>query len=209
MSRATDAQAPAEDEPGSAGSIRYLVVPERIARQADTSFTTPVAPEGRPIAAPEQASAPPQAAAAPQASGQAPITGRPADRSQAAAPPARRQGSATGQSPNRQPQPGSRQAQSKPQARTQQPQARTQQPQARTQQPQARTQQPQARTQQPRVQNQQQSAAVPAEQSNPRAWGGMFPNVSAGLDAIGAWRDRVREAVVPERPAGESQPQRR
>jgi hypothetical protein len=216
MANSNDAQAPAEDELGSAATIRYLVVPERIARQADTSFTTPVAPEGRPMAAPEQASVQPQAATAPQASGQAPITGRPADRSQAAAPAARRQGAAASQSSNRQPQPGSRQAQGKPQARTQQPQARTQQPQARTQQSQARTQQPQARTQQSqtrnqqsRVQNQQQSAAVPAEQSNPRAWGGMFPNVSAGLDAIGAWRGRVREAVVPERPAGESQPQRR
>ena len=43
MARSDETSGPTE-ESQTAGSIRYLVVPERIARQADTLFTTPVAP---------------------------------------------------------------------------------------------------------------------------------------------------------------------
>jgi len=161
MSRVDDAAAPTDDETGPAENVRYLVVPERIARQADTSFTTPVAPEGRPVTDQPQVSTQPQ------------VSGRP----QAAAQPAQQRRTAT--SPSRQPQ--SRQAQSKSQAKPQQP----------------------------RSQPQQKSDAPESEQPSPRAWGGMFPNVSAGLDAIGGWRGRVREAEVPKRPAGEPASPRR
>lgn len=174
MSDSSTAAAPAEDEAGSGPNVRYLVVPERIARQADTSFTTPVAPEGRPVAA-AQANTPTPTMAA-QANAQP----------QAAAQPAQPQRAASARGNSRQPE--ARQGQ-RPQ--------------------QAKPQQSRGQTQQPRSQTQQKTAAPESEQTSVRAWGGMFPNVSAGLDAIGSWRGRVREAGVPQRPASDAAPQRR
>ena len=154
MSQAGAATAPPAEESGTGAGLRYLVVPERIARQADTSFTAPVAPEGRPAGQRDQASAPQRAAAA--------------------APPAAS-------------------APTKPAPQPRQRQATGRQPQTGQQAPKQ-----QAKPTAPRSQSQQQSAAGGREESSPRAWGGMFPNVSAGLEAMGGWRGRVREAAVPQ-----------
>ena len=152
MSQADAAAAPPAEETGTGAGVRYLVVPERIARQADTSFTTPVAPEGRAASEREQPSSPPPS-----------TTTRSADR------PA-------GKKPAAQPrQPQSRQSQSGQQGPKQQ-----------------------AKPTAPRGQSQQQPATAGRSEPSPRAWGGMFPNVSAGLEAMGGWRGRVREAAVPQ-----------
>jgi hypothetical protein len=180
MSQAADAAAPIEDEPDAGSNVRYLVVPERIARQADTSFTTPTAPEGGPIAEQTQASDPSQA------TGQPPANTQPPSRSQAGAQPSQRQPATAAQRPAARPQ--ARQAEVKPLPQSQQSAGQPRQQRGQTQ---------------PKV------AAQESQQTSPRAWGGMFPNVSAGLDAIGAWRGRTREAAVPERPAGDKAPQRR
>lgn len=156
---------PSAEETRTAAGVRYLVVPERIARQADTSFTTPVAPEGRPTGDREQATATPRAAATP----------------------------ATG--PSAAPKPAAQ-----PQTTAGRPQGQPGQAQRR----QATTRQPQSGSQQTRRQGQPTPPRGPQPppndagrgESNPRAWGGMFPNVSAGLEAMGGWR--VREAAVPQ-----------
>lgn len=146
MSQAGAAAAPSAEEAATGTGVRYLVVPERIARQADTSFTAPVAPEGRSTA----------------------------DRPQAAPKPAQTQPA----------QP----------AQTRQRQATNRQSQTRQQEPKQ-----QAKPTVPRGQSQQGPAATDGrEETSPRSWGGMFPNVSAGLEAMGTWRGRVREASVPQ-----------
>lgn len=76
MSQAGAAAPPPAEETGTGAGVRYLVVPERIARQADTSFTTPVAPEGR--GAGERQTATPQ----PRTSAEAPPTTRQAQAKQ-------------------------------------------------------------------------------------------------------------------------------
>lgn len=143
--------ASADDAAPAGERIRYLVVPERIARQADTSFTTPTAtpPQDEPVASTE---------ARPTAT----TTQR--QQSQAAAPPARKPS---------------------PPAAT-----RTKPAPART----APAKQPQP-TQERRP-------------LGPRAWGAVFPNVSAGLESIGGWRGRDRENVAEDRP-NDPQPARR
>lgn len=126
-------------------SGRYLVVPERIALQADTSFTTPrPEPPGPPAvkAATRQPSRTP-----------APPAGQ---------PPARR-----GQQP-----PRAQQASGQP----------------------ARGQQ-QSQSQQPATAEQQ------------RTWSGMFPNVAAGIEAMGGSWQRSRSGST--QPATENQPTRR
>jgi hypothetical protein len=128
---------------GDAG--RYLVVPERIALQADTSFTTPrPEPPGPPAvkAATRQPSRTP-----------APPAGQ---------PPARR-----GQQP-----PRGQQASGQPARGQQQPQS-----------------------QQPATAEQQ------------RTWSGMFPNVAAGIEAMGGSWQRSRSGST--QPAAGNQPTRR
>ena len=128
---------------GDAG--RYLVVPERIALQADTSFTTPrPEPPGPPAvkAATRQPSRTP-----------APPAGQ---------PPARR-----GQQP-----PRGQQARGQPARGQQQPQP--------------------------------QQAATAEQQ---RTWSGMFPNVAAGIEAMGGSWQRSRSGST--QPAAGNQPTRR
>lgn len=128
---------------GDAG--RYLVVPERIALQADTSFTTPrPEPPGPPAvkAATRQPSRTP-----------APPAGQ---------PPARR---------SQQP-PRGQQASGQPARGQQQPQSQQ-----------------------------------PATAEQPRTWSGMFPNVAAGIEAMGGSWQRSRSGST--QPAAGNQPTRR
>lgn len=140
-------------------SVRYLVVPERIAQQADTSFTAPTAPGVSGVAA-EQKLAPSQ---------QAPATNQQASRPKTGS---RQTGTAqtTPRSPGRQAA-GSRGQTGGAAVTAKQP----------------------PRNQQPRP-----TDRAAAES---KTWGGMFPNVSAGLEAITGWRSRGREAVADENPA--------
>ena len=129
----------------SGDAARYLVVPERIALQADTSFTTPQPePPGPPAvkAATRQPSRTP-----------APPAGQ---------PPARR-----GQKP-----PRGQQASGQPARGQQQPQSQQ-----------------------------------PATAEEPRTWSGMFPNVAAGIEAMGGSWQRSRSGST--QPATENQPTRR
>ena len=135
--------------PTASDAGRYLVVPERIALQADTSFTTP---------RPEPPGPPATVAKAPTATPRPTATG-----SQSAA---RRPG------------------QQRPQA-------------GRAQQPQPQKSQSQAAS------RDQKQAAAPQ-----RTWSGMFPNVAAGIEALGSpWqRSRPADQQAPEAPP---QPTRR
>jgi len=167
MARDATAAVPAEDTEASPG-VRYLVVPERIARQADTSFTTPAAASTGLVDPDARNAAPlPQSSAA-----------------QPEATPAVRQPRA--QSPKPQP----RQAQAAPAQASQSDARQPQQPPARDRQQSP----PQTRSRQaaPRSSAQSKPAEQPADDGRqapgPRAWGGMFPNVSAGLEAMGGWR---------------------
>lgn len=135
--------------PSASDAGRYLVVPERIALQADTSFTTP---------RPEPPGPPATVTKAPTA------TPRP---TAAATPSAAR-----------------RSAQQRPQA------ARGQQPQPK----------PQKTQSQPAPRDQKQAAAPQ------RTWSGMFPNVAAGIEAMGTPWQRSRPAAQQDTPA---QPTRR
>jgi len=151
--------------------VRYLVVPERIARQADTSFTTPPAPGTGMVDPAEREAAP-----TPQISGQA------------AAPrtepnPVRQVQQA--QVPKAQMQRGPAQ---KPQGQVQQGQV----PQGKARD--TKQAQPQPRSRQAGTRSSAQAkpsaptAADDRQTPSPRGWGGMFPNVSAGLEAMGGWR---------------------
>lgn len=132
-------------------SARYLVVPERIAQQADTSFTTPAAPAAPTVAraTPDEHPAPAQPATAVRQPGPRPAAGRQAGTQPAA---------------NRNP---SRTATGRNPAASKQPQAAQPKPNDR--------------------------AATSSS-----SWGSMFPNVSAGIEAMGKWRTRGREAVADE-----------
>lgn len=133
---------------GDAG--RYLVVPERIALQADTSFTTPrPQPPGPPSAATATPGAAPRSAAQ-------------------ASPSSARRG-----------------APPRPQT------ARGQQAPQQTQQ-----QKPQ-----PTARDQKQAAAPQ------RSWSGMFPNVAAGIEAMGSPWQRSRPTAEQATPT--TQPKRR
>lgn len=149
--------APAETSGSTDASVRYLVVPERIAQQADTSFTTPAAPaladtaDQRPVASKQAATdQQPTAGQAPARSGSA----RQAAARQPGSQPAMNRGSnrtATNRNPA---------SSSKPSASQPKPADRA--------------------------------------EAEPGGWGSMFPNVSAGLEAIGKWRTRGREAIADE-----------
>jgi hypothetical protein len=149
MARNEETATVEQSEPGDS-SVRYLVVPERIAQQADTSFTMPTAPAVA-TAAPEQR---PTAAQEPSTV-QQPAAGQPVARKSGGQPGMNRGPS---RSPNR--TATSRSPAPKPQATQAKPTDR-----------------------------------AAAESST---WGSMFPNVSAGIEAIGKWRTRSREAVADE-----------
>lgn len=171
------AAAPLAEDGESGRGVRYLVVPERIARQADTSFTTPSAP-GTGMVDPAQR----EAAPTPQTSGQASAT--------RTEPEAVRQ--------TQQAQVPKSQTEKTPMQRAQAQRAPTQKPQqGQVQQGKARDAkqaQPQPRSRQAGTRSSAQAkpaepaAAADQQTPSPRAWGGMFPNVSAGLEAMGGWR---------------------
>jgi hypothetical protein len=156
---------------GEGSGIRYLVVPERIARQVDTAFTTPVAPE---TAGPAQPNEPSQTTTRPDRG--------PTERSAAAAvvPPATLKPSEAGR-PGR--PPALRQQQGRPTSATKQQQARPQPAKSG------------ATSAKPVPGRPGQPTATAAQTTaGPRAWGGMFPNVAAGLEAMGSWRTGGRAA---------------
>lgn len=126
----TNAARPPANEAG-----RFLVVPERIAMQADTSFTTP---RPQPPGPPATERTPPQQS-------------RPRTQPRPAA-------TRTGQAVPQQPAPGSKG-------------------------------QPQQR---PPSQQSQRSGPT---SSTSKGWGGMFPNVAAGIEAIGSQWQRGRSAA--------------
>lgn len=158
MARAEESTEAAE-EPRTAGSVRYLVVPERIARQADTMFAVPEAPAAEEGAVPASPQAPPKAQA-----------DQPAPRSVAEPRQQRSGSSASGR--------------------------QTSQPSVQRQ----ASQQPSSR--QPSSRQPEQAAGQGRSPLGPRAWGEMFPNVAAGVEAIGnRWRGEEPEASEPPRPA--------
>jgi len=138
--------------PATGDAGRYLVVPERIALQADTSFTTP---RPQPPGPPSTATATP--GAAPRSAAQA---------SQASA----RRGT--------QPRPQTARGQQSPQ------------------------QQQQQKTQPQAAARDQKQAAAPQ-----RSWGEMFPNVAAGIEAMGSPWQRSRPTAEQATPT--AQPKRR
>lgn len=158
---ASDGPTAAPEETSGRTGVRYLVVPERIARQADTSFTTPPAPSA--------------AVDAPSESQPSPEPRQPSVESQ------------TSQTPTAKPQqvqPPKAQSRRTPQTQAQPGQTSNRQPQ--NVQTRSRQTSP-PRTTAP-AKPSEQSAADGRTAPGPRAWGGMFPNVSAGLEAFGGWR---------------------
>jgi hypothetical protein len=152
MTPARGANQPAGTSPG-ADAGRYLVVPERIALQADTSFTTPrPQPPGPPTAKTAQTS-----------------RGTPAPAAQRS-----RQTTSNGVPPS-----GRREQQLQPQP------------------------------QQSQQQRQQQSSARnrPAPTASAqRSWGGMFPNMAAGIEAMGsAWQKPKAGSTSGQPQAGSGQ----
>lgn len=135
----SDADSAPSAPTGDHGGVRYLVVPERIARQVDTAFTTPAAPE-----------------TAGPAKGAEPDRGQTATRRPTPVPP-RQSGRSTAPTKQQQPRPQSEKSATRPG---------------------------------------QPAASVP-QSSSPRAWGGMFPNVAAGLEAMGSWRSGSRGTPAP------------
>jgi hypothetical protein len=159
----------ADARPAGKASSRYLVVPERVAIQADTSFTTPrPEPPGPPVVGAVSRSSPTR-----------PQSGAVGQRQQPQQPAA-----SVGRTLPRREQTGREQSNRPQQGRAQQPS------QQRGRQP-AAPQQPQ---QQPQPQQQ-------------RAWGGFFPNMAAGIDAMGGSWQKSRSGSN-QQPAG-GQPARR
>jgi hypothetical protein len=154
---------------GEGSGVRYLVVPERIARQADTSFTTPAAPD-----AAAQAKATPQPDRE-SAAAEIPATAAPATAAPATVAPA------TGKPANPKPAPG---------GQIRQPAARGPQGQATASSRQLPQQSARPQPMPPKTTG--QPAAAGRQPTGPRAWGGMFPNVQAGLEAMGSWRSGGR-----------------
>ena len=149
-------------------SVRYLVVPERIAQQADTSFTIPAAPGVGDVVSEQQSAANRKQASSQQASSQ-----------QASSQQASRKSTSPRQNGT---------AQNPPRDSSRTPAGSRSQAAGST-----------VTAKQPPQNQQPRSADRAATES--RTWGGMFPNVSAGLDAINSWRSRGREAVADESPA--------
>jgi hypothetical protein len=162
MARETES-VPAETGGMTSSSARYLVVPERIARQADTSFTTPTAPTVGSVASERDTPA-----------------------------------------PNRQPAVAER----KPRTQQQTPRPSTvqQQPRGSGRTASGGSRKPQSPAPSPRQQPPPQPKPTERAETESRTWSSMFPNVSAGLEAIGGWRSRGREAVADE--AQPKQPRR-
>ena len=163
--------------PRNGGPGRYLVVPERIAMQADTSFTTP-----RP-----QPPAPP-AVIKKNPTGANPTPG---GRSAAAAPTNQR-----GPAAARGNQPRSENSQAVPGQRGGLQQPATGGAPAARRGPQQRPSQPAAPSQpagQQAPRNGKQAAT-----NTERTWGGMFPNVAAGLEAMGSpWQKSRTGTTAP------------
>ena len=171
------AAAPLAEDGESGRSVRYLVVPERIARQADTSFTTPSAP-GTGMVDPAQR----EAAPIPQTSGQASATRTETEavrQTQQAQVPK----SQTEKTPMQRAQAQRAPTQKSQQGQVQQGKARD----AKQAQPQPRSRQAGTRSS-AQAKPTEPAAAADQQTPSPRAWGGMFPNVSAGLEAMGGWR---------------------
>jgi hypothetical protein len=150
-------------DPPPAGNLRYLVVPERIARQADTMFAPPVAAEPKAVADPIGESLPP---VVPNV--QAPVARPQVSASQAHMPSGQR----TGQRPaaTTRPLPAVPPVKEAP-----------------------RSPGRPAPLEQPAREDDRSRSAL-----GPRAWGGMFPNVAAGIEAMGTrWRGEERSAAEP------------
>lgn len=150
-----ESQAAAAPEQTRDQPRRYLVVPERIALQADTSFSAPPA-----AATPSPAAVPPV---------QAPGTPRTQQ-------PVARQPTARAAATNRNGQPPAASRQQAQPSRVQQPQPN------RGQQVQPNRSQPAKAPQRPRA------ATTPPQ----RTWGRAFPNMAAGIDAIGQQWQQLR-----------------
>ncbi len=202
MARSETPAKPAETAP-MAGPVRYLVVPERIARQADTSFVSPpaVEPVGEPTPPPPVAVSQPPAVKAPQAAPQrsaqaatARTTKAGAPRSPPAAAPKSSQAAA--------PKSAQSAARSTPQQRTTRSAsgATSTTQQRPPKQPQQSQQAKRQATKPPQGQPSDRERAEPA----PRTRGGMFPAISAGIEAVGdRWRGDGDEAVATDIPSGQ------
>ncbi len=196
MARSEKPAEPADTTTAS-GAVRYLVVPERIARQADTSFVSPpaVEPASEPSPVPPVAAASPTpAAAAQQAKALPPQQPKTRKPQQAAGKPAPQQ---------RAPRSANGDARPMPQQRTDKPQPQAQQRPATTN----KQQRPAPAPSQPQRQAKQQppnkpSDRSPAETAEPKPRGPMFPNITAGLEAMGnRWRGEGDEAVATDIPS--------
>ena len=175
------AAAPLAEDGESGRGVRYLVVPERIARQADTSFTTPSAP-GTGMVDPAQREAAPTPQTSGQTSGQASATRTETEavrQTQQAQVPK----SQTEKAPMQRAQTQRAPTQKSQQGQVQQGKARD----AKQAQPQPRSRQAGTRSS-AQAKPTEPAAAADQQTPSPRAWGGMFPNVSAGLEAMGGWR---------------------
>jgi hypothetical protein len=175
------AAAPLAEDGESGRGVRYLVVPERIARQADTSFTTPSAP-GTGMVDPTQREAAPTPQTSGQTSGQASATRTETEavrQTQQAQVPK----SQTEKAPMQRAQTQRAPTQKSQQGQVQQGKARD----AKQAQPQPRSRQAGTRSS-AQAKPTEPAAAADQQTPSPRAWGGMFPNVSAGLEAMGGWR---------------------
>ncbi len=200
---------PVEMAPASE-PVRYLVVPERIARQADTSFVSPPAVEPPAEAtppAPVAASQPPavtatQAPAKRSAQNSAPRSTQAVPRTTAktAAP----KSAASTRSRSAQPvRPRSAQsaARSNPHERINGTANSTARP-IPQERPQQQAQQPSQQGRQAAKPRQNQSSNRTVAEPSPRNWGGMFPNISAGIEAVGnRWRGGGDEAVATDIPS--------
>ncbi len=177
MARSKEPAEPAAT-PASTGPVRYLVVPERIARQADTSFVPPPAVEPTP----EPAALPAQ-----------PVATKPAQSAPSATPPVKgfpqRPGNAKTASRS-----NLKQQQAQGQQQQQQQQQRSQQ-----QQPQQRKQPPQATTKQQRQQPTNPSSNRERTETASKPREPMFPILAAGIEAIGSrWRNGDEEATATD-----------
>lgn len=162
MARSEKPAQPAEPSVSS-NSVRYLVVPERIARQADTSFVPPPAVEPTPEPSPAPAALPPSKTTRSAQMSTPPVKGFP-----------QRPGTPSTASRPRPKQPAPRASQ---QPQTQQPQKKAP-TQAQVKQP-NKQRQPQANPGPERSRT--ETAAKPREP--------MFPILAAGIEAMGTrWR---------------------
>jgi hypothetical protein len=170
MARSEDAAEPSEAS-ASTGPVRYLVVPERIARQADTSFVPPpaVEPGPEPTAAPAQPAAP-----------------TPTRSAQSLTPPVKG-------FPQR---PGTPTTAARPMPK--QPQSRGQQQQQQQKKQSQTSSQPQKPQRQQQASQSSDRERTETE-SKPRE--PMFPILAAGLEAMGnRWRNGGDEAEASDQP---------